>query len=388
MADTIRSLSDLQSMLADNLSGEISAQDIRDVLVSLWASTIPDWSDVAHLNGQLVRRSNGDIYRANSVIPAASGFTIGTSGTTWSRVVKGSGTMENVPENRLLKVDSTGLPVPSSFEEMPDRIRCTKYVEVPNNGGMHVNASQTISHGGLTYFVDTIDGPITLTVADGVSFFTIHDSGLNFALNNCTVDFGGGLTSVLDSRGEMAVFYNDAGDVWHVRGFGAGVGTRVGGYPLPIVNGGAEQGLNGWTQTRGSWEVLYNSGRSHVFAARFSTWADLQQDIAVPPSAVPELGRGSGSATLRITWFQYALFGEDQGNVTLEFFDANMVSLGTNPGPGLVATPAGVWTERTIGDVQLPINTHTIRITLVARHIDTGFGNYAYFDDVSGVVEV
>lgn len=251
-----------------------------------------------------------------------------------------------------------------------------------------ITASAQISQGGVSYFVDTVEGPITLTVADSVKHFTIHDSGLNFALNNCTVDFGGGLTNVLNSRGEMAVFFKDSADVWHVRGFGAGVGSRVGGYQLPIVNGGAEQGLTGWTQTVGNWEVLSNSGRPHVFAARLSTWADLQQDIPVPPSAVPELGRGSGSATVTITWFQYALFGEDQGNVLLEFFDANMVSLGTNPGPGLLTTPAGVWTERTTGDVQLPINTRIIRITLLARHVDTGFGNYAYFDDVAGIIQV
>jgi len=251
-----------------------------------------------------------------------------------------------------------------------------------------ITESGQISQGGVNYFVDTIEGPITLTVSDLVTHFTIHDSGLNFSLNNCTVDFGGGLTSVLDSKGEMAVFFKDSADVWYVRGFGAGVGSRVGGYPLDIVNAGAEQGLTGWTQTVGNWEVLFNTGRFHVFAARLSTWGDLHQDIAVPRSAVPELGRGSGSATVRITWFQYALFGIDEGNVTLEFFDAGMVSLGTNPGPGLASTPAGIWTERTTGDVQLPINTHTIRITLLARHVDTGLGNYTYFDDVTGIIQV
>lgn len=264
-------------------------------------------------------------------------------------------------------------------------------VSLTNQPTLHyaITESETISHNAATYFVDTLGGAITLTVDDAVRFFTIHDSGLNFALNNCTVDFGGGLRSVLDSRGEMGVFYKDSADVWFLRGFGAGVGTRVGGYPLPIINGGAQQGLTGWTQTVGNWEILFASQTSsNVFAARLSTWADLQQDVAVPPPAVPELGRGAGTATVTITWFQYALFGQDTGNVILEFFDANMVSLGTNSGPGLVATPAGVWTERTTGDVQLPINTRTIRITLLARHVDNGFGNYAYFDDVAGIVKV
>lgn len=246
-----------------------------------------------------------------------------------------------------------------------------------------------ISRNGATYFVDTLTQPITLIVDDEMTFFTIHDCGLNFALHNCTVDFGDGLTSVLDAKGEMAVFFKDSNDDWFIRGFGAGIGTRVGGFVLPIVNGDASQGFTGWTQTRGNWERLFSAQRGSVyFAARLSTWADLQQDVNVPLAAVPQLGRGSGTATVRINWVQYALFGEDEGNVTLEFFDSGMVSLGSNPGPGLVATPAGIWTERTTGDVQLLINTHTIRITLLARHVDSGFGNYAYFDDISGVVNV
>lgn len=252
-----------------------------------------------------------------------------------------------------------------------------------------ITADGTVSRSGCTYFVDSIGGPITLTVAEGVTFFIIHDAGLNFALHNCTVDFGGGLTSILDAKGEMAIFYKDTNDVWFLRGFGAGAGTRVGGYPLPIINGGAEQGFTGWTQAAGNWEVLTSHQGRTYFAARFSTIADLQQDVPVPPQAVPQLGRGSGSATLRLTWMQLALFGVNEGNVTLEFFDSNMVSLGVNPGPGLLATPQGQWVERTTGDIALPINTHTVRLTLQARYVSGhGLGNYAHFDDVSGHISV
>ena len=266
-------------------------------------------------------------------------------------------------------------------------------VSLTNQPSLHyaVTADGTISHSGATYLVDTLNSAITLTVDDSVVFFTIHDSGLNFALNNCTVDFGGGLTSVLDARGEMAVFFKDSAGTWHLRGFGAGVGTRVAGYPLPIVNGSAEQGLTGWTETLGAWEALDLDSRdgSNYFAARSSSQADLQQDVPVPAAAVPQLGRGSGSATLRLTWIQYALFGVDQANVVFEFFDANMVSLGTDPGPGLATVPAQTWTERMTDDIPLPINTHTIRITLQSRHAPgQGLSNYAIFDDVTGIVHV
>ena len=251
-----------------------------------------------------------------------------------------------------------------------------------------ISMDQRISRNGATYFVDTLTAPVTLTVDDTLTFFTIHDCGLNFALHNCIVDFGGGLTRVLDAKGEMAVFFKDSDDVWFIRGFGAGIGTRVGGYVLPIVNGDANQGFTGWVPIVGQWENLHWQGRNY-FAARFSNIADLQQDVPIPSPAVPQLGRGSGLATLVITWEQLALFGVDQGNVILEFFDANMVSLGTNPGPGLSATTQSVWEERTTGDVALPTNTHTVRITLQARHAPGhGFANYAHFDNVAGTVNV
>ena len=245
-----------------------------------------------------------------------------------------------------------------------------------------------ISRNGATYFVDTLTQPITLTVDDEMTFFTIHDCGLNFALHNCTIDFGDGLTSVLDAKGEMAVFFRDSDGVWFIRGFGTGIGTRVGGFELPIVNGSADQGFTGWLPVVGTWENLHWQGRNY-FAARFSNIADLQQDVPVPPPVVPELGRGSGSATVRITWQQYALFGVDEGNVVLEFFDQNMTSLGTNPGPGLSSTAQNIWDDRTTGDIALPMNTHTIRLTLQARHAQgMGFGNYAHFDNVTGTVSV
>ena len=248
-----------------------------------------------------------------------------------------------------------------------------------------------ISQNGATYFVDTLTQPITLTVDDKMTFFTIHDCGLNFALHNCTIDFGGGLTSVLDAKGEMAVFFKDSNDVWFIRGFGAGIGTRVGGYALPIVNADAQQGnLTGWLPIVGMWENLRETvSTNRYFIARFSNIADLQQDVPIPPAVVPQLGRGAGSARLRLTWLQYSLFGYDQGNVAFEFFDADMVSRGTNPGPGLLAAPSDQWIERTSDDIALPINTHTVRITLQSRHAPGhGFGNYAAFDNVAGIVQV
>ena len=88
MVDTVRTLAQLQAILADNTTGDISEQDVRDAVLSVWQNSIPLWTDVAHISGQLVRRPDGHIYAANAAITAGTGFTVGTSGATWTLIVR------------------------------------------------------------------------------------------------------------------------------------------------------------------------------------------------------------------------------------------------------------------------------------------------------------
>ena len=155
MVDTVRSLSALQALLADNVTGDISAQDLRDAIISLWSSTIPLWTDDAHVAGQLVRRADGKIYRANDAITSGTPFTIGTTGATWTAIIDGSNIIAGVNEGQLVTVDSGGLPTASSMTETTPRIRSTKELQVPGSGGLIV-ANLDILGQGLVIGVEDL----------------------------------------------------------------------------------------------------------------------------------------------------------------------------------------------------------------------------------------
>ena len=87
MVDTVRTLPELQDLLPLNQNGQISAQDIRDVLISLWENSDKEWMRTrAYTGGQTVFLNEGGIYRANDDIPANTDFTKGTVGATWRLV--------------------------------------------------------------------------------------------------------------------------------------------------------------------------------------------------------------------------------------------------------------------------------------------------------------
>lgn len=89
-------------------------------------------------------------------------------------------------------------------------------------GGGHetVTASATISTDDANYFVDATSAAVTLTVDAALTRFTVYDSHEQFALNNCTVDFGGGSTKVMSTDGEFMVFFKDATDAWRFMSLG------------------------------------------------------------------------------------------------------------------------------------------------------------------------
>ena len=149
MVDTVRTLEAIQNLLADNTAGNISAQDMRDAIISLWVSSIPAWSDVTHVKGQLIRRPDGRIYEANDPIPAGTGFIIGTTGATWVLVIDGSNSFPNVTAGSLLTVDATGVPEASSLSETTERVRSTKEFQVPGGGGGVILSNLDISGQGL-----------------------------------------------------------------------------------------------------------------------------------------------------------------------------------------------------------------------------------------------
>ena len=150
MVETVRPLADVLNLLADNSAGNISAQDVRDAIISLWVNSIPLWTDVAHLQGQLVRRPDGRIYQANDTIPISSGFVVGTVGATWSAVVDGSNLITGVTAGTILTVDGSGLPTSSSISETSTRVRSVKELQIPGGGGGLTLSNLDITAQGLT----------------------------------------------------------------------------------------------------------------------------------------------------------------------------------------------------------------------------------------------
>ena len=165
MVDTVRPLATVLNLLADNASGDISAQDMRDAIISLWVNSIPLWTDVAHLQNQLVRRPDGRIYQANDAIPAATGFVVGTTGATWAAIVDGSNLITGVNEGVLLTVDASGNPTASSFTETSGRIRSTKELQVPGGGGVILSNLDISGQGQIIGVQDLSSNRMYLPIA-------------------------------------------------------------------------------------------------------------------------------------------------------------------------------------------------------------------------------
>lgn len=85
----------------------------------------------------------------------------------------------------------------------------------------------TLTTDGAACFVDTSQGAITVTAGAALTFFTVYDSHFNFALNNCTVDFGGGTTRVMSLDGEIMTFFKDDLDAWRYISVSVGSGGAV-----------------------------------------------------------------------------------------------------------------------------------------------------------------
>lgn len=165
MVDTVRPLATIQNLLADNVAGNISAQDLRDAIISLWVNTVPLWTDVAHVSGQAVRRPDGNVYQANDAIPLGSGFNIGTTGPTWSLVLDGSGKINGIASGTLITVETDGTPTASSMQELGDRMRSTKQIEAPGGGGFILSNWDISTQGSAVGFLELASNIMYLPIA-------------------------------------------------------------------------------------------------------------------------------------------------------------------------------------------------------------------------------
>lgn len=85
MADTVRTLAALQALLADNTSGDISAQDLRDFLVSAYhvvqvvtvqSGAVATGSTVLPIDDTIPQNTEGDEYLTLAITPTATTNTL------------------------------------------------------------------------------------------------------------------------------------------------------------------------------------------------------------------------------------------------------------------------------------------------------------------------
>ncbi|MFT6396468.1 MAG: hypothetical protein ACJAYU_001211 [Bradymonadia bacterium] len=164
--------------------------------------------------------------------------------------------------------------------------------------------------------------------------------------------------------------------------------------PLPddgvcglVTNPGAEDGLAGWTVTRGSFVTVEGSGFAGTpdayegdssFAAGDSGSSELAQTLEVSEWAA-DIDAGGVQFTLSAqvrTWS-----GDDEAALAFRTFDAAELLLSESSGGPWTRDS---WTARSVTG-ELPVGTRTIDITLQGTR-NVGSDNDAYFDAVSGCV--
>lgn len=114
MADDIaRSLSALQTLLADNTSQQISAQDIRDFLVSALGEYGGWWHDTTQSSQTVSTAAKYTPNQAITAFPVGGNVTVSTTGGTKARITVGttgtyllvfSTVVANTSNNNLLTV--------------------------------------------------------------------------------------------------------------------------------------------------------------------------------------------------------------------------------------------------------------------------------------------
>jgi hypothetical protein len=154
MADTVRSLSSLQTILADNTSGGISAQDVRDMLVSTYLSEAQ-----ANLeNGKTTTDTPDD------------DFSAGSLDGKWTVVDGASGTVAMDPSTPVDVYDLT------TREEL--------LIQISDGNLFKIRQDYTLPDGNsLT---------LCFTPSSNVQDTALDDYNLLFVLNDNDTDFSSG----------------------------------------------------------------------------------------------------------------------------------------------------------------------------------------------------
>lgn len=253
--------------------------------------------------------------------------------------------------------------------------------------GISANKHQTLQDDRLV-ITTGMAADNRLDVNRGVSYFTTGTSADNRNdINAMNLGFITGLNqdqtlSVLERDYSVAVISRTLG-----------VPLVDGEYQtLPLKNPEAELGIYGWERFGAVWYerdgsggdvantggYSWNGGDDVDPANRNIPYSYIYQDV---PVYVPhEVDIDADEVTLNVVWYQYSYSANDQANIRLEFYAANGDLLGLDSGPGLWASPAGIFFRREY-DSPIPALTRTVRI-YAEFNLQFGANNDAQIDTI------
>lgn len=156
---------------------------------------------------------------------------------------------------------------------------------------------------------------------------------------------------------------------------------------MSLKNPQAEMGIAGWERFGA---VGYETTHKHAGAYSWNGGDDVDPaNLNIPysyiyqdvPIFIPhEVDVDAGSTTLELEWFQYSIAGQDQANARVEFYNGTGNMLGFDSGPGLWASPSGIFFLRT-ADISIPPNTRSVRLFL-EFNLQQGTDNNGQIDSV------
>lgn len=156
---------------------------------------------------------------------------------------------------------------------------------------------------------------------------------------------------------------------------------------MNIKNRGAEMGLLGWnvfgtvwyqTDHRHSGYYAWDGGEGVDANGANTPFSYIWQDVPIEDAWIVDVD--AGLTNLEVNWQQYSYAGLDMANVRVEYLDANLIVLGNDPGPGLWASPSGIYFYRGFED-PIPVGTRFVRIYL-EFNLQSGSNNDGGIDSV------
>ena len=161
MVDTVKTLTDILTNIPINQNGAISAQDLRDAVVSLWQAGVVEWaSSRNYLTGQTVYRTGGGIYRANANIPAMTAFAEGSTGATWTQVASLGAAVDLTPLLTAIGENSGKIATnETNIGTLEGKVTALENAAPSPSGGMDSTARQGVMDNAAA--ITAVSGRVT-----------------------------------------------------------------------------------------------------------------------------------------------------------------------------------------------------------------------------------